>query len=77
MEKAKKVVLYIENFKGTLVLTCKGCDGTTNIPLEEVPSGALKCPCGVSYFFSQNDLKDIRKTLDDIKLMRESFGIPP
>jgi hypothetical protein len=76
MQKVKNITICIENFKGTIELTCEECNGTAKIPIEDVPSGALKCPCGINYFFAENDLKNIRNTVDELKLLRENFEKP-
>ena len=76
MKTAKRIILYIENFRGTLEVSCEKCNATTRILLEKVSALPIKCECGLSYLLSENEIKDAHKSLEEIRLLRQDFERP-
>ena len=73
MKTPKRIILYIENYRGTLEVTCEECTAPTKIQLENVSELPIQCECGLSYSLSEIDIKDARKSLEDIKLLWQDF----
>ena len=42
-EKGRKITLYIQNFRGTLEVSCEKCDAKSRIALDKVSSVGIKC----------------------------------
>jgi len=63
------------SFKGMLEVTCTECNAPTKIPLEN-SSIPIKCECGLIYYLSEIQMKDARKSLEDIRLARNDMSDP-
>ena len=74
-KKGRKVTLYIENFRGTLEVTCENCHATNRIALDKVSSEGIKCECGSGYFLLASELQDAKNAVRDINKLRKDFGL--
>ena len=63
------------SFKGMLEVTCAECNASTRIPVEN-SSLPIKCECGLIYYFSEIQMKDARKSLEEIRLARNDMSDP-
>jgi hypothetical protein len=68
-----KIILYIENLRGTLGLTCDGCNSIIKIPLEDVSREPIKCECGLRFTLSEEDIQYARKSMEDIGQVRREY----
>ena len=74
-EKGRKITLYIENFRGTLEVSCENCHTKSRIALDQVSSEGIKCECGSSYFLLKSELQDAKNVARDINKLREDFDL--
>jgi hypothetical protein len=73
MKSPRRITLHIENFRGTLEITCEKCNAPTRIQLENVSELPIQCECGLSYSLSEIEIKDAHKSLEDIRLLWKDF----
>ena len=65
----------IVSFNGLLEVTCPECNKPTRIPLEN-SSIPIKCECGLIYYLSEIQMKDLRKNLEEIRWARNDMSNP-